>query len=95
MNRILSAVFVTAGAALLAWLLIASLWPRQQVVAPAPETKVVATTTNFGLEQPTGAAFGVPTLAPPRPATLEAENDSVQGVVYVTVEVESASSVTQ
>ncbi len=95
MNRILFAVFVTAGAALLVCVLVVSLRPRHQVEAPTPEAKAVATPAAFGLEQPTGAAAGVPTLAPPRPTTLAAENDSVQGVVYVTVEVESAGPAAQ
>lgn len=95
MNRILSAVFVTVGAVLLVWVLVVSLRPRHQVETPTPETKVLAATTAFGVEQPTGAAFGVPTLAPPRPTTLEAENESAQGVVYVTVEVEPARPAAQ
>ena len=95
MNRILSAVFVTVGAFLLVWVLVVSLRPGRHVETSTPEAKVVAATTTSGLEQPTGVALGVPTLAPPRPTPLEAENDSAQGVVYVTVEVEPARPAAQ
>ncbi len=95
MNRILSAVFVTAGVILLVWILVVSLWPRHQVEIPKPAAKVVATTAGVGLERPTGAESGVPTLAPQRPMLPEAEHDAARSVTYVTIEVEFAGTAAQ